>query len=204
VVVCAFGLLERSRRTLQRRRFTSAARRGDWLQRPEKLPCCEGQKKFDPVSRRSCGASGDRVACHPKLRRSAGWRSAEESNPYGFPSTVFKTAGAPLHLNAPIGDLPQIRTAYLRIGGNRSAPMSQELGDRCLRPRLRLGAQCWSGCGVSKSGLPLPRRVLFRTSFTLMNGDRCGERSRLTSWTVTLPHLMHKRPWCVWGDLNTH
>jgi hypothetical protein len=42
------------------------------------------------------------------------------------------------------------------------------------------------------------------TSFTLMSGDRCGERSRLTSWTVTLPHLMHKRPWCAEGDSNSH
>jgi hypothetical protein len=62
------------------------------------------------------------------------------------------------------------------------------------RPSHLARRAIWSGCRAPPTVLRLPGPELFYTSFTLINGDRCGERSRLTSWTVTLPHLMHKRP----------
>lgn len=73
-----------------------------------------------------------------------------------------------------------------------------------LAQRPTIGrSDLWSGCGVLPTGLQLPRPGLFYTSFTLLEiGDHCGERSRLTSWTVTLPHLMHKWPWYTEQESN--
>lgn len=70
----------------------------------------------------------------------------------------------------------------------------------------RLGPSCWQHHPVLIRGLAVQSRALYRMAIKqeTVNGDRCGERSRLTSWTVTLPHLMHKRPLVRLGDLNTH
>lgn len=168
----------------------------NWLQRSESNRLCLSASGYEPdqrpvlVSAKGCEAFNS-LACAPYVRAAQKWRKGGSVDLHPLRDHRFSgPCQGPPWLPFHVGGLPQIRTAYLSL--RRRALCSNELGDRQMLVRVPCSAH---GHPASKAGTLL-------TSFTLMIGDRCGERSRLTSWTVTLPHLMHKRPWCAKGDSN--
>ena len=153
---CAPSVLSQRRtRTLQRRHFTSAACRGEWVAEAGIEPVLVSAKKVARLSLTRLRAL--RPGC---AEMEEGWQCRSPS--LAGPS-VFKTVpGAALVTLPCVGDLPQIRTAYLSL--RRRALCSNELGDRQMLVRVPCSAH---GHPASKAGTLL-------TSFTLMNPSPCA------------------------------